>query len=310
MREKLERIPFAMSGVMLAYATLGFLLRDMGGTVYHACSIIAGVLFVVLAVRIVVCLPYVKEEMLDPVKCSVSATFSMGMILLTDYARPVLGKADTIIWIAAVALHVYLMIFFNGHNLYQFKIENVYATYFIFYAGLSTVADTAPIFGMRGVGVWFSKVSMILVLILFFVITYRYIKFPKIENRNKALICTYASPVSLLIVGYLACETSPLLPLVTVLAFVSIAAYLFAAYHGVRVLAGTFYPSFAALTFPFVVSALAMKRVSEYAASMGGVSFLGWTSYVYPAQVVIAVILMVYITLRFVLSYVNNDPNM
>lgn len=60
-----------------------------------------------------------------------------------------------------------------------------------------------------------------------------------------------------------------------------------------------FFPSYAAFTFPFVISAIAMKQTMACLANMG--SPMSWLNVVVIIETVIAVVLCVYALVRYIL---------
>lgn len=60
-----------------------------------------------------------------------------------------------------------------------------------------------------------------------------------------------------------------------------------------------FFPSYAAFTFPFVISAIAMKQTMACLANMG--SPMPWLNVVVIVETVIAVVLCVYALVRYIL---------
>ena len=97
-------------------------------------------------------------------------------------------------------------------------------------------------------------------------VSYRYLKFTAIEDKNKPFICIYTALFSILIVGYVNALTinGNFLGLIYIGACI---LYIFAIYHAIRLLILEklqFLPSFSAFTFPFVISAIATGEAYKF----------------------------------------------
>ena len=136
MKKLLQAIPLPLSGVMLGFAALGNLLQSYGEWLRAICGAVSFVLFVLLVLKFLVLPASLKEDMKNPVTASVSATFPMGMMLLTVYAKPFLGVVSLWLWWLAIALHTALILYFTVAFLLNLQLQKVFASYFIVYVGI------------------------------------------------------------------------------------------------------------------------------------------------------------------------------
>ena len=88
MKNTIERIPLPLAGPMLGFAAMGLMIENYSVTLKSICGAIAVCLLILLLAKIGTCLDMVKEELEDPVNCSISAAFSMGLLVLTAYIKP------------------------------------------------------------------------------------------------------------------------------------------------------------------------------------------------------------------------------
>jgi hypothetical protein len=136
-------------------------------------------------------------------------------------------------------------------------------------------------------------------IILLVVVTIRYIKCP-VPEPAKPLICIYAAPTSLVIAGYIQSVANKSKTLVLVLLVVASILYIFALVQAIRCLILPFYPSYAAFTFPFVISAIATKQTMKMCALPALKPFV-------LIETIIAICLVAYTTVRFLQSLVSNN---
>ena len=287
MKNVIKKVPVPLSGVMLGLAALGNLLQSYSEGVRYFCGILAGLLLILLILKLILFPHMIKEDMKNPIMSSVAATFPMALMLLSTYVKPFIGNAAFVIWILAITV-IFIV---------KLQMPKVFASYYIVYVGIAVAAVTAPAFGRLTIGAaafWFGLISLVVLLIL---VTYRYINFKEIPEPAKPLICIYAAPASLCIAGYTQSVETKSYGLLIGLMIVAAILYVFSLVKAVTYLKLPFYPSYASFTFPFVISAIAMKQASACLMNMGRpISFL---SYVVTIETVIAVLFVAYVFIRF-----------
>ena len=183
--------------------------------------------------------------------------------------RNISGKAAYYIWLLAIILHIILIIYFTVKFVLKLQMPKVFASYYIVYVGIAVAAVTAPAYEQLGIGTaafWFGFVTLIVLLVL---VTYRYVKFKEVPDPAKPLICIYAAPTSLCIAGYVQSVTPKSYGFLMAMFVVATVIYIFALVKAVGYLKMPFFPSYAAFTFPFVISAIATKQTMACAANMG-----------------------------------------
>lgn len=297
MKNVIKKVPVPLSGVMLGLAALGNLLQSYSEGVRYFCGILAGLLLILLVLKLIMFPGMIKEDMKNPIMASVAATFPMALMLLSTYVKPFIGNAAFVIWILAILLHIAIIVYFTVTFIVKLQMPKVFASYYIVYVGIAVAAVTAPAFGRLTIGAaafWFGLISLVVLLIL---VTYRYINFKEIPEPAKPLICIYAAPASLCIAGYTQSVETKSYGLLIGLMIVAAILYVFSLVKAVTYLKLPFYPSYASFTFPFVISAIAMKQASACLMNMGRpISFL---SGVVTIETVIAVLFVAYVFIRF-----------
>ena len=273
MKAMIQKVPVPLSGVMLGWAALGNLLQSYSEGLRLFCGAVSAVLLLLLLAKLILFPGMVKEELKNPAVMGVSATFPMGLMLLSVYGKPFIGPAAMIIWFGAIGLHLVLICAFTYRFLRKPDITKVFASYFVVYVGIAAAGVSAPAFEQKTVGMaafWFALVSLLALLVL---VGYRYWKHPNLPEPVQPIFCIFAAPASLCLVAYL----GKLLTL----------------------LRRPFFPSHAAFTFPFVISAIAMKGLGGYLGKIGmSIPFLPTVVLV---ETVIAAILTCLVLVRFAL---------
>ncbi|MBU5460826.1 TDT family transporter [Anaerostipes sp. MSJ-23] len=298
MKDIIKKIPIPLCGVMLGLAALGNLLQSYSEGIRYICGILAAFLLVLVLLKLIIFHQMVQKDMNNPIMASVCGTFPMALMLLSVYVKPFIGKGAYFIWLLAICLHVMLIIYFTAKFLLKLQMTKVFASYFIVYVGIVVASVTAPAYekaaSIGTAAFWFGFITLVMLLVL---ITYRYVKFKEVPDPAKPLICIYAAPTSLCIAGYVQSVTPKSYKFLIGMMIVATVIYIFALVKAVTYLKMPFYPSYAAFTFPFVISAIASKQTMACVANMGRpIPFL---KYVVLIETVLAVIFVVYTFLRY-----------
>lgn len=297
MKKIIQKVPVPLCGVMLGFAALGNLLQSYGEGIRYACGIIAALLLVLILLKLVLFPKMIKEDLQNPIMASVSATFPMALMLLSTYVKPWIGAIAKYIWLFAIVLHLILIIYFTIKFIVKLQMPKVFASYFIVYVGIVVAAVTAPAFEALSIGTaafWFGFATLLLLLVL---VTIRYIKFKQIPEPAQPLICIYAAPTSLCVAGYVQSVTPKSKGFLLTLLVLASILYVFALIKAIGYLKLKFYPSFAAFTFPFVISAIATKQTMACLANMK--QPMPFLQYVVLIETIIAVIFVVYTFIRY-----------
>lgn len=295
----IKKIPVPICGVALGCAALGNLLQSYSETLRIICGAVSALFLLLFVIKVIAFPKLFAEDMANPIMASVSGTFSMALMLLSTYIKGYLGAADVAfaVWAIAIALHVALIVFFTAKFAVNLKLKAVFASYYIVYVGIAVAAVTAPVYEATTIGAatfWFGLVSFVA---LFVLVTMRYVKLPDVPEPAKPLICIYAAPMSLCLAGYVQSVMPKNQIFLLVMFGVATVIYLFALVQLVRCLSLPFYPSYAAFTFPFVISAIASKMTAACLMNMGAP--LPWLAPVVLVETIIATVLVVYTCVRY-----------
>ncbi len=275
----LKRVPLPLCGVALGLAALGNLLAAYSPYLKILCGILAfvGILFVTC--KYLTMSDAFVTDMKNPVTASVSGTYTMALMLLAGYIKPILPVFAMILWYVAIVLHFVLMIYFTLNFILKIKIPDdlmkVVASYFIVYVGIVVASVTAPAFNNIALGQICFWIGFILYIPLFFYVSFRYIMLGNKKIEAKALACIYAAPASLCVAGYISSFEQKNITFLTGLYLFSLLIYLFGLFVVADLFANfannkefKFYPSIAGITFPFVISAIAAKQFNAVLTKM------------------------------------------
>ena len=309
MKKLLHALPFPACGVMLALAALGNLLQGVFSNIFGltaegelarcVCGGLSAALWLLLTAKLAID----RHDILgsistDAAAASTSATYPMGTIMLLSYIKPILPEAAAqILWFAAVLLHGAYIAWFACKYILHFRLERVYASYFVVFVGATTWAITAPVFGHTGLGTAAFFFALTCLLCLFIPVTLRYVRLP-VPEAARPLFCIYTSPAALCLTAYAKSVAGKRAAMVIFLLALSSALWLAVLSRMPSLLRLPFYPSYASFTFPFVITATAADQSRIYFDSIGmGQS---WLTPVVVIETVIAACLVFYTLYRYI----------
>lgn len=300
----IENIPIPICGLILALMSLGNLTQDIHPYLRYLFGGIGTLFLILILLKLIFYKNLIQEDFKNPVIASSSGTFSMSLMISSTY---IISFNPTIaygVWIIGIALHILLIIYFTYHFIIRnFNISNVYPSYWIVYVGITMGAITSNIHGITELGFIFFIIGFIAMIITLPLVIYRYIKYPEIPDGNKPLICIFTAVLSILIVGYLNSAQYIAMNFVIVLYFFACIFYIFALFKFIEYRNLDFYPSFAAFSFPFVISALATKGVlSKIEPNL-------LLNNVLKIEIAIATVIVIYVLIIYIEFLKNNSRN-
>jgi len=295
----LKKLPLPAAGLMLGCAALGNLLQSYSENIRLVFGAISAIICILLVLKFIIYPGTFKEDMKNPITASVSGTFSMGLMLLAGYLKPYVGNGAVYVWYFAILLHAVLIIYFTIKFIFKLDIKKVFTSYFIVYVGIVVASVSAPAFGKTSLGTglfWFGFITLVLLLVL---ISYRYIKYKEIPEPAKPLFCIYTAPVSLCLAGYIQSVDVKSKSFIIGMAIVATIIYVMVLVSLPKLLKLKFYPSYAAFTFPMVISAIAMKNTMACLTKME--SPVPALKYIVLVETIIATVLVVYTLIRYIM---------
>lgn len=299
MKEIIKKVPIPLSGVALGLAALGILLQPFS-EVFHAIAGIGSALAVAAVLAKAILFPkMIKEDLHNPVLAAVSATLFMTLMQLATYLAPFTYFVAFALWVMALVGHASLILWFTVRFTLHFDLKQVFPTHFIAYVGIIVAALTSPTFGMQALGnliFWFGFACYLVLLVVMGV---RYFKH-EVPEPSKPLFCIFTAPMSLSLAGYLAVTAQPNSAMVMGMAIAAQFFLVLVITQLPHLLRLKFYPSYAAMTFPFVISASALLKALTFFEGNGFVGSLATVAHTLVAiEIVLASAMVLYVAVRY-----------
>ncbi|MGM9525510.1 MAG: TDT family transporter, partial [Peptococcaceae bacterium] len=264
----------------------------------------AAVLWLLLLFKIVLYWPQIRCELQNPLTCSVFEAFFMTLLQFSAVLAVLTPELALVMWFAANVGHAILVLYFSWNFLRDFQLKHVYTTWNVLYGGNMLAAVFAPLFQMEQAGPWIFWIGFFLFLPWYPISFYRYRKLPVSESARPTL-CILAAPFNLTLAGYLSCGLQPDWHLAILFAVIGQVMYGYVLFHLPAILRLPFYPSYGALTFPFVIPAVALQKLLVF-CRMSGLVLSDWMQYIVWLEQGIAVVMVTYALLRYLQYFWNS----
>lgn len=304
----LKKTPLPFCGVALGLAALGNLLSTYpnGAVIKNICGVLSALILIWLFIKFTSNFKMFIEELKNPIMGSIIGTYCMALMILGGYKWP---NADIgkMIWFVGFILHIILIIYFTKEFVLKFGIKKVFTSWYIVYVGIVAMNINCADFGMQELGkivFWFGFTSTLVLLVL---VTYRYLIIKDFMPPAIPLFCIYTAPVSLCLAGYMNTFTPPEPSLIYFMLCLSLLIYIIVIINIPRFLMMPFFPSYAAFTFPMVISAVAVKLTTAKFLGSSNPALAGITKMIFTAQTWIAVALVVYALVRYIMFIVIQE---
>ena len=301
----LKRIPIALSGLMLATASLGNLLAVYSPVARMVCGALAIVMWAFIAGRMIVFSKQTLEDLSNPVILSVAPRYAMGtMVVATNFA-PYSLLAGQAVWLVGFALHVMILALFVLKVLAPFDIKKLYPSAFVPFVGIAVAGVTAPAVQMIKSGqntFWFGLAALIVLLP---VLLYRFFVVKDIPEPVLPTTAIFAAPTSLVLAAYLACFSAPNVLAVHAMAIVALILYVGVLAYMPKMLRLPFYPTYASFTFPLVISAVAITMTQKFLLAQD--LHCPAVPYIVAGEQAIAIAIVVYVLIRYTMYLVTSS---
>ena len=298
MNQIIKKLPLPIVGLMLALVALGNLVQSYGEIYRNIFGVLSAIILILVLIKIVKYSNAVNEALDNPVAASVFPTFSMGVMLLATYLKPLSSSIAFGMWTIGLVLHVALMISFTRKYVFDFNIKKVFPSWFIVYVGIAIGAITAPAFDKANIGqilFWFGFISY---LVLLPIVLRRVYVVKDMAEPTLPTIIIFAAPAALCLAGYMNSFAEKNMIIVYLLLALSQLFYLFALTQLPKLLKLKFYPAYSAFTFPMVISAISLKLTNGFLIkSEQPIAFL---KYLLKFEEIIAVAIVLYVLIRYI----------
>jgi exfoliative toxin A/B len=300
-KQFLTKIPVPICGLSLGLASLDRFLWYNHSDIYafNVFALFSFIIAILFTLRIIADRKGVIKDIENPAVFAVLPTYTMTLFLLTafvkDHVGGMAGDVSLCIWLGAVIASYALMVLFVKRFFFGFSIEKVFPGWIVIFVGYVVASVTSPSFGMEDIGKILFWSGLIGYISLTPLLAYRTVIVRGIPEPLVPQTAIFTAPVNLCIVGCLTVYADPPQVLVYILTFLGVVTYAAVICYLPTMLNRKFYPSFAALTFPLVISAVSFFMLGGHYGISSNDVFIVLSS----AAAVIAAAVVVYVLILY-----------
>ncbi|MGL6070619.1 TDT family transporter [Craterilacuibacter sp.] len=269
---RLSAIPTPMGGLALGIASLGWCWENFmpaGGLFQLAGAAIASVLLLALLLKFIHAPRLLYQDLAHPVAGSVVPTMAMALMVVSKAISLFSLPLGLTVWLLAIGLHVAFLATFIWHRARDFRLHHMVPSWFVPPVGIIVAAVSFP----GGALLWLAQglivFGLVCYLIMLPLMIYRLVFASEIPDAAKPTLAILAAPASLALAGYLTVIQQPSPLLVGLLAGIAVlmtsVIYLFF----LRLMRLPFSPAYAAFTFPMVIGATALYKLTAQMGAWG-----------------------------------------
>lgn len=270
---RIANAPTPMAGLALGIASLGWCLENLGifnGYAQISGAVISSVLLAILGSKFLLHSHLLRQDLSHPVVGSVVPTFAMASMVVSYAISHYLPKFGSAIWLFAVVLHLVFLSSFVYHRAQNFEMHHMLPSWFVPPVGIIvaplTFAGNPSLHWVAESTLYF---GMLVYAVMLPLMIYRFMFSELVQDAAKPTIAIMAAPASLSLAGYLSFVEQPS-PVIVALLFgiaILMTTVIYLALY--KLLKLDFSPAYAAFTFPLVISATALFKMSVWMKNVG-----------------------------------------
>lgn len=296
-----RKIPLPTVAVALALSATGGLLKLQGFALLYWLFGAAAAVF--LLSFLIKALRYPRDIWTDisgsSILASVSGAFFMALMQLAVYLKAFCPPAGAFLWYLALAGYTLLFLGFTWHYILRhLNMQQFYPAYFLIYGGIALTSVTAPQFGADAIGRLVFWVAFLTFFGALAGVLYRYSRPEPIPQPFQPFFCLFTAAPNLILAAYLAAFPEKPLEVVIAAQVIVQLCYLLVLTRLPQMLRIPFYPSYAAFSFPFVITAYTLLQTMAY-LEKSGIAYPAFLPWLAAAESLLAVILVLYVTVCY-----------
>ncbi|MDP0588486.1 MAG: TDT family transporter [Candidatus Endonucleobacter bathymodioli] len=307
-KAKLELTPTAMGGLALGIASLGsawamVISQDWVEPVKITSAAIASILILVIALKLIVHFHLFKKELAHPIIGSIVPACAMSTMVVAQSLFKVMPEVAPMLWLSAIICHIILLVGFIANRIIDFELEHMVPSWFVPPVGIIVAAVTSHGMNFDGLVYWLFIFGIGCYAIVLPAMLYRLIFKALIPDTALPTFAIMAAPASLALAGYLSITSQPDPLLLLVLAPLGVFMTGLVYIGFIRLLRLPFSPAYASFTFPMVIGATALIKLTGWLLINNFVWLARVTDNLAWIELIIATGIVSYVTFRYVFHY-------
>lgn len=265
-----QSVPPSQASLALGVIGLGhawaLYIPEVGELIRPYFASLGAILLFPVLVRYLTSYSTFMNDIRHPLSGSLMAPMSMALLILCDYLAIKLPLVAYPLWFAALLLHVTMMTLFFFFQLKNFKMSNIVPSWFLYPVGVISSSLAGTQFGHTVFSETLVNTCITIYFFMLPLVLYRLVFEGTLPRRAKPTLAIMAAPINLTLATYLVNFPTPDPILTGALAGIAITMTMLIYLCYIRLMRLKFQPSIAAVTFPSVISAIAMHRLTSFFA--------------------------------------------
>ncbi len=265
-----QSVPPSQASLALGVIGLGhawaLYVPEVGEVIRPYLASLGAVLLFPVLVRYLTSYSTFMNDIRHPLSGSLMAPMSMALLILCDYLAIKLPMVAYPLWFAALLLHITMMTLFFFFQLKNFKMSNIVPSWFLYPVGVISSSLAGTQFGHTVFSETLVNTCITIYFFMLPLVLYRLVFEGTLPRQAKPTLAIMAAPINLTLATYLVNFPTPDPILTGALAGIAITMTMLIYLCYIRLMRLKFQPSIAAVTFPSVISAIAMHRLTSFFA--------------------------------------------
>jgi exfoliative toxin A/B len=296
MKKIIKKTPIPISGLMLGLAGLGNIAAVYGSHYKLTAGMISAVIALIIICRFFIDFDSCRCDLENPIVSSVILTFPMAVMLLSTYLISFNYELAKYIWYSGIIIHLSALVLFSYKFFINFDIKKIFPSNFIVHVGIVVASVTAPAFNNLFLGKILFYFGFISYMILLPIVFYRVFKIGEIKDPELPTISIFTAPAGLCLAGYMSSFADKNIFLLSWLVFLTLVSITAVTAYLPKMLSLKFYPSYSALTFPFVITAVGLKLANKYLSNIYSLEILKYPAL---ATEILSIIMVSYVLIKY-----------
>lgn len=258
----LKNTPLPAAGLAFGVTGLGSLFSEFGQGMWAKplFGVLGFALLLIPLLKIIYFPNAAKENLKNPIQAAVVPVIFGVFMLDAGFLSDTLPISALTLWLLSVVMMTLYSAWFIWRFLIHFQLKQVFAAFFIPFVGFAILVMTSHnlaqtftmIVPLRTFLFNFASIGFVAMLAI---ISWRYLTLPASEDAAKPVFAIYTAPLAVLIVSYVRLPIEHSTTNLTIALLISQGLFFMVLSQVPTFLKNGFYPSYAALTFPFIITA-------------------------------------------------------
>lgn len=307
--KKLLHVPTAQAALALATTGLGLawslFLPGNGNIIRSVCAAMGACLLIPVLLKFTLNPRHFLRDLRHPLYGSLMAPMTMTLLVLADYLTSIHIESARLLWYPSMVLHFAMMSYFLIAQFRKFRLVNLYPSWFLYPVGAISGTLAGSGLGHTEFAIAMTNICIAVYFVMLPIVLYRVCFAGRLPRTARPTLTIMAAPVNLSLTAYLLNVAQPDPILTGALAGVGITMAILVNLIYIKLLQQPFQPSLAAVTFPSVISAVAIERLTRWVVT--DYPHWAWLESLGKFELIVATGLVIWVGAHYISLYLPKE---